>query len=219
MLGLEIPLYRTWRRDFLTGVLVVSGLGLVAAVYLGYVELDVIHALCPVCFSTYVADTIVFLLSLWLFWSSRGAASGDEASLAKPDEASESPTTRLRRGPGLALRDERPLRLGAAPLVFGADQLVRACNLLDRGVERVEVVAPDPTSIRSSAICVNTREPMQPIETATPAPWLRVGTTAHIGRPFIGTGPSTVSMASIADFGRAKNRTLVGGIGSDPSGP
>ncbi|MCI4324974.1 MAG: vitamin K epoxide reductase family protein [Thermoplasmata archaeon] len=93
LLGLEIPLYRTWRRDLLTGVLAVSGLGIVAAVYLGYVELDVIHALCPVCFSTYVADTIVFLLSLWLFWSSRGAASGDEAGLAKPDEASESPPT------------------------------------------------------------------------------------------------------------------------------
>jgi uncharacterized membrane protein len=72
LLALDVPLYRTWRRDLLLSVVVVSALGLVAAAYFGYVELDVIHALCPVCFSTYVADAIVFLLALWLYVAGRG---------------------------------------------------------------------------------------------------------------------------------------------------
>lgn len=85
LLALEIPLFRTWRRDLLTGVLAVSGLGVVVAVYLGYVELDIIHALCPICFSTYVVDGLVFLLSLWLFLAGRtkpGTAPGEEAAPA-----------------------------------------------------------------------------------------------------------------------------------------
>ena len=86
LLGLEIPLYRTWRRDLLTGILVVSGLGIVVSVYLAYVELDVIHALCPVCFSTYLTNGFVFLLSLWLFLA--GRASGPSAD-GEADDASD----------------------------------------------------------------------------------------------------------------------------------
>jgi uncharacterized membrane protein len=87
LLALEIPLFRTWRRDLLTGVVAVSGLGLLVSVYLGYVELDVIHALCPICFSTYVVDGLVFLLSLWLFWTGRskpGAAPDEDPSQPSP---------------------------------------------------------------------------------------------------------------------------------------
>jgi uncharacterized membrane protein len=79
LLGLDIPLYRTWRRDLLKAVVVVSALGLVVSAYLSYVELAIIQALCPVCFSTYVADALVFLLSLWLLRSSR-ASDDDEVT-------------------------------------------------------------------------------------------------------------------------------------------
>jgi uncharacterized membrane protein len=86
LLGLDVPLYRTWRRDLLKGVVVVSALGLVVSAYLAYVELAIIHALCPVCFSTYVADGLVFALSAWLLWSS--GRSDDEE-----DAESEAPTS------------------------------------------------------------------------------------------------------------------------------
>jgi uncharacterized membrane protein len=87
LLVLDIPLYRSWRRDLLQGVVAVSGIGLVVAVYLGYVELAVIHALCPVCFSTYLMDGVVFLLSLWLLLSGRGADAKDEDDPPKPDSS------------------------------------------------------------------------------------------------------------------------------------
>jgi uncharacterized membrane protein len=77
LLGLEVPLFRTWRRDLLTGVVVVSGLGLAVSAYLGYVELGVIHALCPICFTSYVVDGLVFLLSLWLFVEGRSRPQTD----------------------------------------------------------------------------------------------------------------------------------------------
>ena len=104
LLGLEIPLFRTWRRDLLTGVLAVSGLGLVVAVYLGYVELDIIHALCPICFSTYVVDGLVFLLSLWLFLA--GRAKPGTAPARKLRLATASPDRPLARSSGRLL-DER----------------------------------------------------------------------------------------------------------------
>ncbi|MFI5415390.1 MAG: vitamin K epoxide reductase family protein [Candidatus Lutacidiplasmatales archaeon] len=78
LLVLDIPLYLTWRRDLLQAVVVVSGLGLAASAYFAYVELAIIHAVCPVCFSTYVADAVVFLLSLWGFRSSRPTDDGEE---------------------------------------------------------------------------------------------------------------------------------------------
>jgi uncharacterized membrane protein len=91
LLALEIPLYLTWRRDLLTGVVVVSGLGLVVSAYLGYVELAVIHALCPVCFSTYLADAAVFGLSLWLLVSSRPTQVDEPTD--RPEPAADPGTT------------------------------------------------------------------------------------------------------------------------------
>ena len=90
LLGIEIPLYRTWRRDLLTALVVVSGLGVAISVYLAYVELDVIHALCPVCFSTYVANGLVFLLALYLFLAGRGSAAPAD-STADADDAEPAP--------------------------------------------------------------------------------------------------------------------------------
>jgi len=92
LLALDLPLYRTWRRDLLTGVVLVSFLGLVASAYFAYVELAIIHALCPVCFSTYVADGLVFVLALWLFLAGRGGDrpvrdSGDPPEKPEPAPA------------------------------------------------------------------------------------------------------------------------------------
>jgi uncharacterized membrane protein len=76
LLVLELPLYATWRRDLLAGLVIVSGLGVIASLYFGYVELVVISALCPVCFSTYLANAVVFLLGTWLFLKGRTTESG-----------------------------------------------------------------------------------------------------------------------------------------------
>jgi uncharacterized membrane protein len=92
LLALEVPLYLTWRRDLLTGVLVVSGVGVLVALYLGYVELAVIGALCPVCFGTYLLDGVAFLLSTWLFWKGRGSASTDDGAPASGESAESEPS-------------------------------------------------------------------------------------------------------------------------------
>ncbi|MFI5412995.1 MAG: vitamin K epoxide reductase family protein [Candidatus Lutacidiplasmatales archaeon] len=91
LLALDIPLYRTWRRDLLTGVVVVSFLGLVTSAYFAYVELAIIHALCPVCFSTYVADGLVFVLALWLFLAGRGSDRPARDSDDAPEKTESAP--------------------------------------------------------------------------------------------------------------------------------
>lgn len=91
LLAIDVPLFVTWRRDLLKGLVVVSGLGVAVAVYLGYVELAIIHALCPVCFSTYLVDGLVFLLSLWLLVSGRRAGEQDDATSEK-DAAAAGPS-------------------------------------------------------------------------------------------------------------------------------
>jgi uncharacterized membrane protein len=90
LVALDIPLYVTWRRDLLQGVVALSALGIVVALYLGYVELAIIHALCPVCFSTYLVDAIAFLLSLWLLLSSRGTGEKDDET-PEPDSTAAGP--------------------------------------------------------------------------------------------------------------------------------
>jgi uncharacterized membrane protein len=93
LLAIDVPLYLTWRRELLTGLVAVSGLGLAVAVYLAVIELTVINALCPVCFSTYVVVGLVFLLSLRLFLSSRGADSEDVEETKTTDETSPNAST------------------------------------------------------------------------------------------------------------------------------
>ena len=83
LLVLDIALYATWRPDLLKAVVLVSGLGLVAAAYLLYVEVVVIGGLCPVCFSTYVMDGAAFGLSVQLWrMAARADASDDDAESA-----------------------------------------------------------------------------------------------------------------------------------------
>ena len=84
LLVLDIALYATWRPELLKAFVVVSGLGLAAALYLLYVEVAVIGGLCPVCFSTYVMDGAAFALSLQLWRMSDRADASDEAAESSP---------------------------------------------------------------------------------------------------------------------------------------
>ncbi len=92
MLGIDIPLYRSWNRRLLVALLLVAGAGLGAAVYPATIETFIIGAFCPVCLSTYVADAIVFFAALALYRRGR-ATDREEAvedaspSAAEPDSA------------------------------------------------------------------------------------------------------------------------------------
>ncbi|MCI4321875.1 MAG: hypothetical protein L3K05_06180 [Thermoplasmata archaeon] len=84
LLVVDIPLYRTWRLDLLRALVGLSALGLAVGAYFAYVELAIIHALCPVCFSTYVADAAVLVLSFYLLRTSRSE---------EPDPDSKNPSS------------------------------------------------------------------------------------------------------------------------------
>jgi uncharacterized membrane protein len=88
LLAVDIPLFRTWRRDLLKAMVGLSALGLGIAAYFAYVELAIIHAFCFVCFSTYVADAVVLILSLLLLRSSsaevRDAEPADSSGDSEP---------------------------------------------------------------------------------------------------------------------------------------
>jgi uncharacterized membrane protein len=95
MLALDIPLIRTWRRDLLNGLTLLSLGGVGVSVYFAYVELVRIAALCPVCWSAYLCNLAAFgaLLALWVAGrSDPGAApeadAGGSASAPSGDERS-----------------------------------------------------------------------------------------------------------------------------------
>ncbi len=71
LLALDLPLLRTYKASWLKAVLVVSGLGILVSVYLGTIELTVIHALCPICLGAYLSAVATFLVSVVLFRSRR----------------------------------------------------------------------------------------------------------------------------------------------------
>jgi uncharacterized membrane protein len=85
MLLLDIPLYRTWRRDWLQVVTLVSGLGAVLSIYFAYLELFVIQGLCPVCLGAYLSNVAVFACAVYLLRlgsSERRAAGGSDGVAA-----------------------------------------------------------------------------------------------------------------------------------------
>ncbi|HYM40357.1 MAG TPA: vitamin K epoxide reductase family protein [Thermoplasmata archaeon] len=83
LLALDVLLIRTYESRWLLAVLFVAALGLGVAVVLGYIELALIHALCPVCLGTYVADLGAFSGALALLRLRRAATKspGETASL------------------------------------------------------------------------------------------------------------------------------------------
>ncbi|HEV2449124.1 MAG TPA: vitamin K epoxide reductase family protein [Thermoplasmata archaeon] len=77
LLALDLPLLRTFDRRLLYGVVGFSALGLGVAGYLAYVELDIIHALCPICLGAYLSDLAVFVVALVLLRLRRSASGHD----------------------------------------------------------------------------------------------------------------------------------------------
>jgi uncharacterized membrane protein len=71
MLGIDLPLYLTWRAPLLRSLLVVSGLGVALSVYWAYIELVEIRGICPVCLTSYLTNLIAFAALVTLVWKAR----------------------------------------------------------------------------------------------------------------------------------------------------
>ena len=78
LLALDLLLLRTYERRWLLAIVVVALAGVGVAAVLLYIELALIHALCLVCFGTYVADLGALLTAVWILRVRRGAP--DEGS-------------------------------------------------------------------------------------------------------------------------------------------
>lgn len=74
MLAIDVPLYRSWRPELLYLLTAVSAGGLVVSLWLAYVELFQIDALCPVCLSAYLANLAAFVAALTLLLKARSGA-------------------------------------------------------------------------------------------------------------------------------------------------
>ncbi|HEV2165789.1 MAG TPA: vitamin K epoxide reductase family protein [Thermoplasmata archaeon] len=74
LLAIDLPLYASWDPRLLRALAAVSAFGVAVSLYLAYVELFRIDALCPVCLSAYGANLIVFGSALALLWKGRAAA-------------------------------------------------------------------------------------------------------------------------------------------------
>ena len=59
MLAVDIPLYRSWKPSLLYVLAALSALGLAISIYFVYLELAVIHAVCPVCTGAHLANVAV----------------------------------------------------------------------------------------------------------------------------------------------------------------
>ncbi|MCI4353974.1 MAG: vitamin K epoxide reductase family protein [Thermoplasmata archaeon] len=66
LLAFDIPLYRTWKREWLLAVTALSALGAILSVYFAYVELAIIQGLCPVCLSAYLCNVVVLGCAVYL---------------------------------------------------------------------------------------------------------------------------------------------------------
>ncbi len=95
LLAIDLPLYATWRPTLLYALTAVAAIGVGVSVYLGYVELFRINALCPVCLSAYLSDFIVFAGGLALVRKARardpdaeGASTGKSAPPPEPSAKS-----------------------------------------------------------------------------------------------------------------------------------
>lgn len=67
LLGLSVAALKkdTFQRKALVGTCILSGLGILVYLYLTYLELFVIHAVCPLCVTTSVFTLIIFLSALF----------------------------------------------------------------------------------------------------------------------------------------------------------
>ncbi|MCI4330596.1 MAG: vitamin K epoxide reductase family protein [Thermoplasmata archaeon] len=73
LLALDLPLLRSYDPRLLQAVFVLSLLGLALAAVFAYVELEIVHALCPICLGAYLSGAAVVALS-WTLWRMRRGA-------------------------------------------------------------------------------------------------------------------------------------------------
>jgi uncharacterized membrane protein len=66
LLLVDIPLYRTWKPEWLLTLCALSGLGVIFSLYLAYLELVVIQGLCLICLSAYLSNGFVFACAAYL---------------------------------------------------------------------------------------------------------------------------------------------------------
>jgi uncharacterized membrane protein len=66
LLLVDIPLYRTWKREWLQVVFALSGLGALLSIYFAYLELAVIQGLCIICLGAYLSNVVVFACAAYL---------------------------------------------------------------------------------------------------------------------------------------------------------
>jgi uncharacterized membrane protein len=96
LLALDVPLYRTWRRDLLMAVVGVSAVGVGLSAYLAYVEIVLINGICPVCLSAYLANLVAFGAAFGLWWIGRSGDKPDAPGTPAPERggaaANEPPT-------------------------------------------------------------------------------------------------------------------------------
>jgi uncharacterized membrane protein len=82
----DIPLYRTWKREWLEVVTVLSGLGVLLSIYFAYLELVVIQGVCPICLGAYLSNVLVFGCAAYLMrLGSAERRAGRGTVEAKPD--------------------------------------------------------------------------------------------------------------------------------------
>ncbi|HXQ93739.1 MAG TPA: vitamin K epoxide reductase family protein [Thermoplasmata archaeon] len=82
LLLLDIPLYMTWKREWLLPVTLLSGLGVALSIYFAYLELVVIQGLCLICLGSYLSNVVVFACALYL---ERSGAADRKAARAAAD--------------------------------------------------------------------------------------------------------------------------------------
>jgi uncharacterized membrane protein len=82
LLILGLATYRTWDRNYLLAFAIVSGLGALLSLYLGYIELAVNQGICPICLGAYLSNAAALITALYLLRLSRSG----------PDDAKPAPT-------------------------------------------------------------------------------------------------------------------------------
>lgn len=82
----DIPLYRTWKREWLETITVLSGLGALLSIYFAYLELAVIQGVCPVCLGAYLSNVLVFGCAVYLMRLSSAERRAEQVTAeAKPN--------------------------------------------------------------------------------------------------------------------------------------
>ncbi|MCI4335610.1 MAG: vitamin K epoxide reductase family protein [Thermoplasmata archaeon] len=85
LLVVDIPLLRTYKAPWLYALLGLSTIGVGVALYLAYIELAVINALCLICTGAYLSNAAVWLASLGLVWERRSSDRDDSADAREGD--------------------------------------------------------------------------------------------------------------------------------------